>query len=135
MKVSKALVIFALTVSLFSCQSASEKELTEAIEHSDFDFSNLGKEFDNIQYSHEGNIQYGFINLEDGQRIKFWFLTHHATSDIGGTVYEFSNGDRKFYAGYHCCEVQFYDNGSLGKKFKDEQDFKDYIAETDGIRP
>jgi hypothetical protein len=62
-------------------------------------------------------------------------LTHHATSDIGGTVYEFSNGDRKFYAGYHCCEVQFYDNGSLGKKFKDEQDFKDYIAETDGIRP
>ena len=91
--------------------------------------------YDRISSKIKDGIQYGLIHLEDSEEVKFWFLTHHATSDIGGTIYEFSSGEKIFCSGFHCCEVQFYEKGRIGKTFKNVSELKKIITETDGISP
>jgi hypothetical protein len=133
----KILYIFTLSLflSLVSCKSESEEILTEKIENVYFDFDNLKKSKESISWNYNENIQYGLIHLANGVNVKFWFLSHHETSDIGGTIYEYPNGERQFCGGLHCCEVQFYENGKLGKTFKNEAELKKFVTEKDGIRP
>jgi hypothetical protein len=126
------LFVFGL---LFSCTSESERTLLKIIENEEFDFTDLIKNIGDIQYEIQDNIQYGLIEMKNGEVIKFWFLTHHATSDKGGSVYEYPNGKREFYSGMHCCEVQFYENGSPGKNFKDIEEFRAYVKKRKGSSP
>ena len=129
------ILILTLVVILGGCTSESEKILTERIENEDFNFSDFKMTSNGISYNTKDYIQYGFIHLDNGEDVKFWFLTHHSTSDIGGTFYEFPNGEKEFYSGLHCCEVQFYENGELGKTFQDEAELKSFVTERDGKRP
>ena len=48
----------------------------------------------------------GIITLADGDFAQFWFLSHHLTDDIGGSLFKFSDGAEIFMSGYFCCEVQ-----------------------------
>lgn len=128
-------LIFILVILLISCATESEKILTKNIESEDFNFTKFKDNFNNISYNIKDNIQYGLIHLENGEDVKFWFLTHHVTSDMGGTFYEFPDGKKEFYSGLHCCEVQFYENGKLGKKFKDASELRNFLIENDGLQP
>lgn len=83
----------------------------------------------------EKGIQYGTIALNDGEYVKFWFLSHHLTNDMGGTIYEFPGGERHFYAGMHCCEVQFSQNLTESRTFADAAAFRDYVTQYDGLQP
>lgn len=132
---TRALITFFLVTILISCTSESEKKLRFAIDNDKFDFTDLPLGVDNIHFAHKGNIQFGLIDLLNGQQIKFWFLTHHCTSDIGGTIYEFPNGDKEFYSGLHCCEVQFFEKNFKSLKFRDADDFRAYVKERNGIKP
>ena len=136
MTLKRPLIILICFLGLLSsCTSESERILSEKIANEKFHFNKLNKGIHNISYQLKDNVQYGLIDLEDGVQIKFWFLTHHVTSDIGGTIYEYPNGERQFCSGLHCCEVKFYENGNLGKIFKDIEEFKMFVLERDGIRP
>ena len=132
---TRLLVAISFIGLLYACTSESERILKEKIDHEGFDFSQLKMGPDSLSTGINESIQYGFIHLQNGEQVKFWFLTHHATSDIGGTIYEYPNGDRQFCSGFHCCEVQFYDSGKLGKTFKNADALRAYVTETDGIRP
>lgn len=131
----KLLHILVLTLMLVLGSCKSERILTEKIEIQNFDFTDLDKTMDSISWNTTENIQYGLIHLANGQNVKFWFLTHHATSDIGGTIYEYPNGERQFCSGNHCCEVQFYEDGKLGKTFKNESELKQFVNDRDGVSP
>ncbi len=120
---------------LGSCTSESERILSKKIENEEFDFTELTKGSDSISWKTKEDIQYGLIHLENGEQVRFWFLTHHATSDIGGTIYEYTNGEKQFCSGLHCCEVQFYEKGKLGRTFRNVSELKAYVTEKDGIRP
>ena len=129
-----AFVIFSLGL-MSGCVSESERLLTEKIESRKFDFTDFKVNSDDISWNISDGIQYGFIHLKNGENVKFWFLSHHLTSDIGGTIYEYSNGKRQYCSGLHCCEVQFYENGKLGKTFENDMELKRFVSERDGIKP
>jgi hypothetical protein len=122
---------FCLIGLLSSCVSKSENNINQILSTSKFDFNNLKDKLHNVAYKSTDSIQFGTITLLNKEKVKFWFLTHHLTSDIGGTVYEFPDGEREFYSGYHCCEVQFYDS----TKLIDLVTFKSFLKETNGINP
>ena len=129
------IVLVCLSLFLGSCTSKTERMLNEKLKNENYDFNNLTKGYDNIKYELKDNIQYGLIDLENGEQVKFWFLTHHASTDIGGTIYEYPDGEKQFCSGYHYCEVQFTENGKLGKRFQDVDDFRSYVTEHTGIEP
>ena len=50
-------------------------------------------------------FQVGDLLLGDGTRIPYWFLSHHQSGDLGGTLFELPEGRTKFVEGYFCCSV------------------------------
>ncbi len=51
-------------------------------------------------------LQTGLVALPDGEKVKFWFVSHHVASP-GCTRFDFSDGTRRYMMGsYFCCEVQ-----------------------------
>ena len=51
-------------------------------------------------------IQTGMVALPDGEKVKFWFVSHHVVGH-GCTRFDFGDGTRRYMAGsYFCCEVQ-----------------------------
>lgn len=129
------ILLMCLIGLLSSCTSESERILINKIENEAFDFTELRKGMDSISYGLKESVQYGLIHLESGEQVRFWFLTHHATSDIGGTIYEYPNGKRQFCSGLHCCEVQFYQDGEIVGSFKNVEEFQSYVTENNGISP
>ena len=124
-------IVFILVFLCVSCTSESEKILETKLSEQFFNFENIQHKNQNIVYNFLDNIQYGIITLKDGKKVKFWFLSHHLTSDKGGTIYEFPNGEKIFYSGMHCCEVQFYQPESLVNL----KTFKKYLDNNNGIAP
>ena len=52
------------------------------------------------------DVQTGLVALPDGEKVKFWFVSHHITGP-GCTRFDFSDGTRRYMMGsYFCCEVQ-----------------------------
>lgn len=125
-------VFFGLIILCISCTSESERFLEERLATENFDFSDLKSKNNDIHYNlSNSGVQYGIINLDNTEKVKFWFVSHHFISDKGGTIYEFPNGEKKFISGMHCCEVQFHDTNSL----KDISTFKSYIEANNGLKP
>jgi hypothetical protein len=72
----------------------------------------------------------GIITLADGDSARFWFLSHHGTDDIGGTLFKFSSGAEVFMSGYFCCEVQL-----PHKQPASLAELRAFIKSCDGARP
>lgn len=117
-------------------KSESQRILESKLKNYEYDFTKLEPLRNNLESNRDSLIQYGYLHLYNGEKIKFWFLSHHLVDDIGGTIYEFPNGERVFCSGMHCCEVQFYEygNGPLDE-LKNSQNFRKYIKEHNGLRP
>lgn len=49
--------------------------------------------------------QTGFVNLPDGEKVKFWFRSHHLPPGKSYTRFDFNDGTRNYFEGYFCCEV------------------------------
>ena len=129
MNTSQNIISVCLLFVLVSNTAVSKKILTEKIKTDTFNFDSLRAGWSNIRYNIKHGIQYGTVDLQNGKQVKFWFLSHHATSDIGGTIYEYPDGEQQFCGGFHCCEVQFPDNNSDDKGFKNEEEFNSYVTE------
>lgn len=135
MKLFKTYKLLFLIVVLGSCTTKTERILRNKLNTENYDFSKLKSGVGNVRYAKKDNVQFGIIRLENNDTIKFWFLTHHITNDKGGTIYEFPNGKKEFYSGFHCCEVQFIKNGIEPIKFSDSADFKKFVEKYDGVKP
>ena len=132
---NKYTFIFLLLVliSLSSCENATEGKLLEVRKSTKFDETKQKKGFDsNIKREHKEGIEYGVITLENSEKVKYWFQSHHISEDgIGGTLFELPNGKLKFIEGYFCCEVQLPKKG----KFKNSEEFIAEMEKIDGIHP
>jgi hypothetical protein len=132
---NKYTFIFLLIVliSFSSCENATERKLLEVRKSTKIDETKLRKGFDsNVKSELKDGIEYGVIILENSEKVKFWFQTHHVSEDgIGGTLFELPNGKLEFIEGYFCCEVQLPKNG----KFKNSEEFIAEMEKIDGIHP
>ena len=75
-------------------------------------------------------IEAGFIHLEDGGRVKFWFINKHVQPGKGLTRFDFQEGQTAYLSGAYCCEVWVSDEAIKNKK-----SLLDYIAKVDGSMP
>ena len=121
-------------ISLSSCENATEEKLMKIRNSTKFDVSKQKVGFDkNVkrEFTKDG-IEYGIITLEDSEKVKYWFQTHHVSEDgMGGTLFELPNGKLEFIEGYFCCEVQLPKKG----KFKNSEEFMAEMEKVDGIHP
>lgn len=46
----------------------------------------------------------GLVNLPDGEKVKFWFRSHHLAG-VSCTRFDFADGSREYFEGCFCCEV------------------------------
>ncbi len=128
--------LFLFFLSFVSCikENSTEKKLYEIRKLVKMDKSKQKKGFDNNvkrEFTKNG-IEYGVITLENSEKIKYWFQSHHISEDkIGGTIFELPSGELKFIEGYFCCEVQLPKNG----KFKNSKEFIAEMEKVDGIQP
>jgi hypothetical protein len=54
-------------------------------------------------------LQTGIVSLPDGEKVKFWFVSHHVAG-LGCARFDFRDGTRRYMTGsYFCCEVQIPD--------------------------
>ena len=127
--------IFVIIFTLFSCERESETYLINKIESIDFNFEDFSLESENIVSNFDNGIQYGRIHFENGESVKFWFVSHHMVDDYGGAIYEFQDGETQFCYSYHCCEVQFPNSENSDFSFSSLEDFKRFIRKIDGTRP
>ncbi|MEO4006660.1 MULTISPECIES: hypothetical protein [unclassified Flavobacterium] len=135
MKKNKTIIFLLLVlISFGSCENATEQKLLKIRNTTKFNESKQKVGFNNNikrEFTKEG-IEYGVITLENSEKVKFWFQTHHMCEDeIGGTLFELPNGKLKFIEGYFCCEVQLPKNG----KFKNSQELMAEMEKVDGIHP
>ncbi|MBP0611843.1 hypothetical protein J8J42_02140 [Chryseobacterium sp. cx-311] len=132
---NKYTFIFLLLVliSLSSCENVTEGKLLEVRKSTKFDETKQKKGFDsNIKRERKDGIEYGVITLENSEKVKYWFQSHHIGEDgIGGTLFELPNGKLKFIKGYFCCEVQLPKKGN----FKNSKEFIAEMEKVDGIHP
>lgn len=105
--------------------SKSKQEIKEYIQNYETDFSKIQLSSTNTlsSYNMKAGVQYGKVGFENGDSVKFWFVSHHYYNDGGCTLYEFSDGDQEYCKGYHCCEVQF------PKTFKNKNNFLEFVQE------
>jgi hypothetical protein len=84
----------------------------------------------NIRSINLNNVQFGNISFDDGEIVKFWFCSHHRSSDNGTTLFRFKSED-VLMSGYFCCEV------ILPKSFSydNSNNLRSFIKENNGIRP
>jgi len=130
------IIILGIVLFFTLRKSESQRILESKLKKYEYDFTKLDPLRNNLESNRDSLIQYGYLHLKNGEKIKFWFLSHHLVDDIGGTIYEFPNGEREFCSGMHCCEVQFYEFGGESlEELKNSTNFRKYIKENDGIRP
>ena len=119
---------------LTSCENSTEKKLLQVRSSAPLVEANLMKGYseNTMRNFTVDGVEYGTITLENSEKIKYWFESHHLSSDqIGGTLFEMPNGELEFIEGYFCCEVQLPHNG----KFKNSKVFLHEMNKIDGITP
>jgi len=129
-------MLLIFTFLLVSCEfnNTTEKKLHEIRTATKFDKAkqkngdtkNIKREFT------KDGIEYGIITLENSEKIKYWFESHHISKDkIGGALFEMPNGKLEFIEGYFCCEVQLPNKG----EFLNSTQFLIEMKKVDGIDP
>ena len=128
------LIVLLVILTLTSCENSTEKKLLQVRNNTHLVEGNLIKGYDENtmrNFTPDG-IEYGIIKLENAEKIKYWFESHHISNDqVGGTLVEMPNGELEFIEGYFCCEVQLPNEG----KFKNSKIFLAEMKKLDGITP
>ena len=76
------------------------------------------------------SIQTGFIHLDNGSQVKFWFISNHVQPGKGLTRFDFPDGQTAYLSGAFCCEVWVSDQA-----VKNKESLLAYIREVDGSMP
>ena len=72
------------------------------------------------------DLQAGLVTLPDGEKVKFWFVSHHVAGP-GCARFDFSDGTRRYMMGsYFCCEGQI-----PGEEVKNRNDLIAFIEAHD----
>ncbi|SMC58238.1 hypothetical protein [Moheibacter sediminis] len=130
------IVIFCIVLFFLFRKSESQRILEEKLVTETFDFENFSMHDKYVISNRKNDIQNGFILLKNGEKVKFWFLSHHLTSDDGGTIYEFQDGEQIFCEGTHCCEVQYFEFGkNKREELIDSKAFRAHVKKYDGSSP
>jgi hypothetical protein len=72
----------------------------------------------------------GFVTLPDGEKVKFWFRSHHLPPGTSYTRFDFSDGSRRYFEGYFCCEVMFPE-----MSIRSRGDLLAFLEEHEGAMP
>lgn len=76
------------------------------------------------------SIQIGFVHLDNGSQVKFWFISNHVQPGKGLTRFDFPDGQTAYLSGAFCCEVWVSDEA-----VKNKESLLAYIREVDGSMP
>jgi len=76
------------------------------------------------------DCEVGVIELGDGERVKYWFVSHHQSHDWGCTKFLFADGTVRYLDGAFCCEVQLAD-----AQPKDRAGLNAFLDTREGINP
>ena len=92
----------------------------------------LTKGFDSyVRYAFKvQDCQTGVIEMGDGERVKFWFVSHHRSRDWGCTKFVFADGTVRYLDGAFCCEVKLAD-----ERPKDRAALNAFLDTREGINP
>ncbi len=127
-----AAIVIVFVVILFDLPSKSQKYVEEASKQFDPARSELQQGFNSyvkMAWTKEG-VEFGYIYLTNGDKVKYWFLSHHLSGDLGSTLFEFSDGERVYMDGGFCCEVQLPE-----KQLRDRQELEEVIKAYDDTTP
>lgn len=75
-------------------------------------------------------IQVGLIHLDDGEVVKFWFVSKHIQPGLGLTRFTFEDRTNAYLRGAYCCEVHVTKDS-----VKDKNALMSYIHQNDGTPP
>lgn len=126
-------IVVALSLLIFAGCSETKSDLKKASEKYNLDKIAVEDGFNSYVkrgFLKEDKIECGIIRFSDGDTAKYWFRSHHLSNDFGWTLFEFSNGKKKFMHGWFCCEVQLPEN-----PLKNKKELLALIAQKDGICP
>lgn len=76
------------------------------------------------------DCEVGVIQIANGERVKFWFVSHHQSHDWGCTKFLFSDGTVRYLDGAFCCEVQL-----ASEQPKDRAGLNAFLDTREGINP
>ncbi len=77
-----------------------------------------------------GGIECGIVTMKNGEEVKYWFLSHHGSGDLGHARFEFPGGRVRMMTGYFCCEVMFPQDD-----FESVEELDAFLAGVDGKGP
>jgi len=75
-------------------------------------------------------MQRGILRLRDGSLVRFAFLSHHMTDDIGDSVFVSENYYR-YVKGWFCCEIEFGEQEQFGNL----KELDRFLKKHSGIKP
>lgn len=71
----------------------------------------------------------GLVHLPDGEKVKFWFRSHHL-SGVSCTRFDFADGSREYFKGCFCCEVMLPED-----KIRSKGDLMAFLQANHGTKP
>ncbi len=72
----------------------------------------------------------GIVTCTDGGTAKYWFRSHHLAEDLGGTLFQFSDGRVMFQEGWSCCNLEI-----PATPFATLDELAAYVKKYDGVSP
>jgi hypothetical protein len=76
------------------------------------------------------SIETGFVHLDDGSKVKFWFINKHVQPGKGLTRFDFQDGETVYLSGAYCCEIWVGDEA-----VKNKNSLLSHIRDVDGSMP
>jgi len=130
----KHLLLLAAFLPLASCGPRGVSKATvdaAAAQHDPAKLKLWTSTYANVEEaSLPSGVQLGIVPLGDGERVKFWFYSHHRGRDLGCTRFQYSDGSVDYLDGYFCCEVML-----PGERLANRQALREFIAANDGEKP
>jgi hypothetical protein len=72
----------------------------------------------------------GFVNLPDGEKVKFWFRSHHLPPGKSYTRFDFNDGTRNYFEGSFCCEVMLPE-----VEVRSREELLEFLQRNEGKKP
>lgn len=124
------LILIAMLCS--GCSEPSQSRVDQASRLHDPDKMALTKGTGNyMECTHTiPDFEIGVISLADGDRVKYWFISHHASGDPGCTKFEFPDGSVRYLDGAFCCEVRLSKQQPANR-----EELETFLDTREGINP
>lgn len=129
-------LVMSIVLVLCSCRMPGDRDSRKMVDSTAAKYDPAEMELqqgynDFLRYKLVGeDVQAGTVRLKDGEVVKFWFASHHLTSDMGTTRFDFADGKVVYFKGYFCCEVQLPE-----ENFTSRKELLDFLSKNDEAMP